>query len=138
MTSTPEHRDRSGDPPPEDDERYEFVDVRDLDPDDDEPARRRPRRAAAAKRKPATKRTTPRRRGRKGAEIAVGALVCMTLSGILTYWLLREGLGYPRDLCLVVGGMAAGLATWLGPVIIAARLRLAAWIAPGKTSGARS
>lgn len=119
MTETPDHRDRSGDPP--DDESYPFVDVRGT----------AVRKSRAKRTSPRASRRAPRRgRGRQGAEVAIGALVCMAAVGLAVRWLLGDVLGYPRDLCLVAAGLAAGLATWLGPALTAARLRLAAIIAP--------
>jgi hypothetical protein len=56
----------------------------------------------------------------------------MAAAGVLTHHALGELLGYPRELALVCGGLAAGLATWLGPIITATRRRLAAAIAPGR------
>lgn len=118
------------------DEPYPYIDVRAEERDDEsrdeDPARAsRPRRTN-------TQRTTAakgRGRGRRGAEVTIGALICMAAAGVLTYWLLRQIVGYPRDACLVAAGLAAGLSTWLGPATTATRRRLSAAIAPGGRSG---
>lgn len=121
-----------------DDEPYPYIDVRAEERDDEsrdeDPARAsRPRRTNTQRTTPAQGR--PRGRGRRGAEVTIGALICMAAAGVLTYWLLRQIVGYPRDACLVAAGVAAGLSTWLGPATTATRRRLSAAIAPGGRSG---
>jgi hypothetical protein len=144
MTSTPVHRDRPGDDDP--DGRYAFVDVRDLVPDnvddvefgeaDDEPYEPapRPRRSNSrtAPRRPAAKSKGTRRGGRRhrSGESAVGAIVCMIGIGLGAYWLTRDVMQQPREVCLVFSGLVAGLATWTPRAVAATRRGLAGWIAP--------
>jgi hypothetical protein len=155
MTATPDHRDRTG-PPPDDDPRYQFVDLRgydvprdeqgqvvvEPDPDDDvelggddPPARPRTRRPAAARRKPAPRTSTSKtrtrsRRGRHRTEAGIGSILCMIALGYAAYWLTRELGGYPRDVCLIAAGLAAGLSTWSGRGWTALRRYLSHVIAP--------
>lgn len=119
MTATPDPRDRSGDD--DADDRYAFVDLR------DEPPPPPPRRRPAARRRPAPARPG---RGRRSSEYAIGALVGMAAVGFGTYHLTYEVAGYPHDLTLIASGLAAGLATWSGRALAAARRALARVISP--------
>ncbi|MFI9591079.1 hypothetical protein [Nonomuraea sp. NPDC052265] len=131
------------------DDLYPYVDLRgrqddDAAPDDDgegddpgEPTVTRKRRPAAATPKTAKTKTTtrqPRGRTRKGAELAIGGLIFMTLTGFAVYAVAHEVLGWPRDMALVLAGLSAGLCPLLGQALLHARRRLAKWIAPGKTT----
>ncbi|MEV0829739.1 hypothetical protein [Nonomuraea rubra] len=153
MTTTPD-RGRSGSAEVEPDERYAFVDVRDLQPDpdpddpdgvddvdlgdDDEAPAPRPRpqgrpkapaRARGKGSRPAP--SARRRRGRdRSTEYAIGALLCMAAFGYAAYWLTREVMGQERDVCLVFAGLVAGLSTWTPRGFVALRRTLARKIAP--------
>lgn len=121
MTPTP-YRDVTGDDP---DGRYTFVEVHTTDTGtDDEPAPP-PRRP---KRRP--KRTGRRRSRDHSAEYAIGAMICMAATGYLAYRLTHDVMGQPRDVCLVVAGLAAGLSTWTPRTFEALRRGLARTIAP--------
>lgn len=157
MKGTPDDDtdDREGTGEPEGtDEVYAYVDVRgrqfdeeDLDDDaeDDEPSevvvsRRGRRRTTPRARKTKTPTKTSARvarggRARRGAELTGGALIVMALVGFGAYALAAEVLALPRDVALVLAGLAAGLTPLAGRAILAGRKRVGSWITP---SGARS
>lgn len=138
------------------DDRYEFVDLRDQPPVEDEPdtwpdgdvdqpdhkptrttrtpaaARIRMVRKKPAKRGRTTRSTSNRSRSgaRRSREYAIGALVCMAAAGYAVYQTTYELAGYPRDFCLVAGGLAAGLATWTPRGMATLRRNLARAISP--------
>ncbi len=106
------------------------------DPFDDAPRVRvvTPRRTPATKRRP----VKPSSRGRRGAEIGLGAVVVTAGVGFGCYALVTAVLGWPHDIALGVScflsGVCSGGVVW--PLWRSARLAVAGFVHPARRGGA--